>query len=72
ILCLSGPRELAMREIIGRVPARQICVGADFSTSEKDDAVLWFRWRSFRDACPPGRTRRIIEEETPARILGLA
>lgn len=72
VLCLSGPRELAMREIIGRVPARQICVGADFSTSEKDDAVLWFRWRSFRDACPPGETRRIIEEETPARILGLA
>lgn len=71
-LCLCGPRERAMRIIIDQVPARQICVGADFSTSDKDDAVLWFRWRSFRELSLPEHTRSTIERDTPADLLGLS
>lgn len=70
-LCLCGPRERAMRIIIENVPARQICVGADFSTSDKDDAVLWFRWRSFRELSIPADVREMIECHTPADLLGL-
>ncbi len=71
-LCLCGPRERAMRIIIENVPARQLCVGADFSTSDKDDAVLWFRWRSFRELKLPEDVKRTIERDTPAELLGLS
>ena len=70
-LCLCGPRERAMRIIIENVPARQLCIGADFSTSDNDDAVLWFRWRSFRELDLPADVREAIEYHTPARLLGL-
>lgn len=71
VLCFCGPREFGMREIVGNVPPEQICVGSDLSTSDKDDAVAWFRWRSFRELDIPEDVRRIIEQDTPARILGL-
>ncbi len=70
ILCFCGPREAAMREIMDHVRPRQICVGSDFSTSDKDDAVLWFRWRSFRAVDMPDSARHMIETDTPLRILG--
>ena len=71
-LCLNGPRELAMAEIIRDVRPEQLCVGSDMSTSEPDDIVLWFRWRSFRALGLPAGVQRIIEQETPARVLGLS
>lgn len=70
ILCFCGPREAAMSEIVDNVRPEQICVGSDFSTSDKDDAVLWFRWRSFRAVDMPDSTRRVIETSTPLRIVG--
>jgi uncharacterized protein len=72
ILCFCGPRELGMREIVENVRPEQICVGSDLSTSDKDDAVAWFRWRSFREIDMPDSVRRAIEHDTPARILGLS
>ncbi len=71
ILCLCGPREMGMREIVDNVPAQQICVGSDIFTAERNDPVMWFRWASFRSVEMPDETRRIIEVETPSRILGL-
>jgi predicted TIM-barrel fold metal-dependent hydrolase len=70
ILCLSGPRELAMAEIIREVRPEQLCVGSDMSTSDRDDIVLWFRWASFRKLTMPAAVRRTIEEVTPSRLLG--
>ncbi len=72
ILCFCGPREAAMREIIDNVAPEQMCVGSDFSTSDKDDAVLWFRWRSFRAVEMADETRQAIETGTPLRLLGAA
>lgn len=72
VLCLCGPREEAMQRIIDSVPAEQLCVGSDFSTSDKDDAVLWFRWRSFRALRLPEQTRQMIETGTALRLLGAA
>lgn len=72
ILCLCGPREAALREIVDKVRPEQICVGSDFSTSDKDDAVLWFRWRSFRAVEMQEDVRRTIETKTPLTILGAA
>ncbi len=72
VLCFCGPREMQMREIIESIPAEQLCVGSDFSTSDADDAVIWFRWRSFRAVEANAQRRRAIEEDTPARILGLS
>lgn len=71
ILCLSGPREAAMAEIVREVRPQQLCVGSDMMTSDRDDIILWFRWRSFRALEMSPEVRRAIEEETPARILGL-
>ena len=71
ILCLSGPRELAMSEIIREVRPEQICVGSDMATSDRDDVVLWFRWAQFRKLELPAEQKRTIEEETPARLLGI-
>jgi len=71
VLCLSGPREAAMAEIVRGVRAEQLCVGSDMMTSDRDDIILWFRWRSFRALEISPEVRRTIEEETPARILGL-
>ena len=72
ILCLSGPRELGMAEVIREVRPEQLCVGSDMSTSDRDDIVLWFRWAQFRKLELPVEVKRTIEEETPARLLGLA
>jgi predicted TIM-barrel fold metal-dependent hydrolase len=72
VLCLSGPREWAMAEVIRHVRPEQLCVGSDMSTSDPDDIVLWFRWRSFRKLEIPEDTRQTIEEKTPARILKLS
>jgi predicted TIM-barrel fold metal-dependent hydrolase len=72
ILCLNGPREAAMAEIIREVRPEQLCVGSDMMTSDRDDIILWFRWRSFRALQVSPQARRKIEEDTPARILGLA
>ena len=72
IVCLSGPRELAMAEILREVRPEQLCVGSDMSTSDRDDIVLWFRWAQFRKLAVPASARRTIEEMTPARLLGLA
>lgn len=72
VLCLCGPREEAMRRIVDGVPAEQLCVGSDFSTSDGDDAVIWFRWRSFRALDLPERTRQMIETGTALRLLGAA
>lgn len=70
VLCLCGPRETAMREIVASIPPRQICVGSDIFTAERNDPVMWFRWASFRAVEMPPETRRIIEMETPLRLLG--
>jgi predicted TIM-barrel fold metal-dependent hydrolase len=72
ILCLSGPRERAMEEVIREVRPEQLCIGSDMSTSDPDDIVLWFRWASFRRLKMAEAVRRAIEEETPARLLRLA
>ncbi len=72
ILCLNGPREFGLAEIVREVPPEQLCAGSDMSTSDKDDIVLWFRWAQLRKLGLPERVRRAIEEETPARLLGLA
>lgn len=72
ILCLSGPRELGMAEIIREVRPEQLCVGSDMSTSDRDDIVLWFRWAQFRKLELPEKVRQAIEEETPARLLGIS
>jgi predicted TIM-barrel fold metal-dependent hydrolase len=72
ILCLSGPRERAMDEIIREVRPEQLCIGSDMSTSDRDDIVLWFRWAQLRKLNLPDGVRRAIEEETPARLLDLA
>jgi len=70
-LCLSGPRELAMAEVVREVRAEQLCVGSDMSTSDRDDIVLWFRWAQWRKLEIAAEARRVIEEETPARLLGI-
>ena len=70
-LCLSGPRELAMAEVVREVRAEQLCVGSDMSTSDRDDIVLWFRWAQWRKLEVAAEVRRVIEEETPARLLGI-
>jgi predicted TIM-barrel fold metal-dependent hydrolase len=70
ILCFCGPREMGMREIVDNVPPEQLCVGSDIFTAEKNDPVMWFRWASFRAVEMSEETRRIIEVETPLRILG--
>lgn len=70
ILCLCGPRELAMQEIVDTVPPEQLCTGSDFFASNSDDCVIWFRWASFRAVALTDDDRRIIEYETPMRILG--
>ena len=70
ILCLCGPREAAMREIVQSVPAEQICVGSDIFTAECNDPVMWFRWASFRSVEMDEGTRRMIEARTAMRILG--
>ncbi len=72
ILCLSGPREAAMAEIVRKIRPEQLCLGSDMSTSDKDDIVLWFRWAQLRRLGLPEATRRTVEETTPARLLGLA
>ncbi len=72
ILCLSGPREMGMAEVIREVRPEQLCVGSDMSTSDRDDIVLWFRWAQIRKLELAVAVRRAIEEETPARLLGLA
>lgn len=71
VLCFCGPRELVMREMVDTIRPEQLCVGSDIFTSDYNEAVLWFRWASFAAVEMPERTRRIIEHETPARILGL-
>lgn len=71
ILCLCGPREAGMREIVDSVPPEQICVGSDFFASNDDDCVIWFRWASFRAVEMSEETRRIMEYGTPAKILGI-
>lgn len=71
ILCLSGPREMGIREIVDSIPPEQLCVGSDIFTAEKNDPVMWFRWASFRAVEMSEDTRRIIEYNTPARILGI-
>ena len=71
ILCLCGPREAAMREIVENVRPEQLCVGSDIFTAELNDPVMWFRWRSFRSLNLPAETRAIIESRTPGRILGI-
>jgi hypothetical protein len=53
------------------VPPSQLCVGSDMSTSDRDDIVLWFRWAQLRKLDLPVAVKRAIEEETPARLLGL-
>ena len=70
ILCLCGPREAAMKEIVESVPAKQLCVGSDIFTAERNDPVMWFRWASFRSVEMAEETRRVIETGTPLRILG--
>ncbi|HET6456711.1 MAG TPA: amidohydrolase family protein [Armatimonadota bacterium] len=70
ILCLCGPREAAMREIVESVPAKQLCVGSDIFTAERNDPVMWFRWASFRSVEMDQETRRVIETETALKILG--
>lgn len=70
VLCLCGPRELGIKEIIDKIPPEQLCVGSDIFTSDYKEAVLWFRWASFRAVEMPDSVRQIIEQETPARILG--
>lgn len=72
VLCLSGPRELGMAEIIREVRPEQLCLGSDMSTSDRDDIVLWFRWAQLRTLGLSADVKRIIEEETPARLLGIA
>jgi hypothetical protein len=42
------------------------------STSDRDDIVLWFRWAQFRELELPEKVRQAIEEETPARLLGIS
>ena len=71
VLCLCGPREAAMREIVETIRPEQLCVGSDIFTAELNDPVMWFRWRSFRAVEMPAHTRRIVEYETPARIVGI-
>jgi hypothetical protein len=72
VLCLSGPRELGLAEVIREVRPEQLCLGSDMSTSDRDDIVLWFRWAQLRKLTLPIEVKRAIEEETPARLLGLA
>ena len=60
-----------MREIVETIRPEQLCVGSDIFTAEMNDPVMWFRWRSFRAVEMPAHTRRIVEYETPARIVGI-
>lgn len=69
VLCLCGPREFSIKQIIESIPPEQLCVGSDIFTSDNNEAVLWFRWASFRAVEMPDSVRQIIEQETPARIL---
>ncbi len=71
VLCLCGPRELDIGKIIKSIRPEQLCVGSDIFTSDYGEAVLWFRWRSFRAVEMPEQVRRTIEQDTPARLVGL-
>lgn len=72
VLCFCGPRELGMKSMVESVPPEQLCVGSDIFTSDNNEAVLWFRWASFRAVDMPEHVRRTIECDTPARLLGLS
>jgi predicted TIM-barrel fold metal-dependent hydrolase len=72
ILCLNGPRELGLAEIIREVPTEQLCAGSDMSTSDPDDVILWFRWAQLRRLGLPEAMRRAVEGKNAARLLGLA
>lgn len=71
ILCLCGPRELGIAEMLESVPPEQICVGSDIFTSDYNEAVLWFRWASFRAVEMAPEVRQTVEHGTPRRLLGL-
>lgn len=68
-LCLCGPTMRAMQRIVDEVPAEQICVGSDMCGSSED--ILWYRWEKFRRLKISEDRRRIIEDETPKKLLGL-
>lgn len=68
-LCLCGPTMGAMQRIVDKVPAEQICVGSDMCGSMED--ILWYRWEKFRGLKISEDRRRIIEDETPKKLLGL-
>lgn len=68
-LCLCGPTMEAMQRIVDKVPAEQICVGSDMCGSMDD--ILWYRWEKFRELKIPEDKYRIIENETPKKLLGL-
>ena len=68
-LCLCGPTMRAMQRIIDEVPAEQICMGSDMCGSA--ELALWYRWEKFRRLKISEDKRRIIEDETPRRLLGL-
>jgi uncharacterized protein len=71
-LCLCGPTTRAMQKIVDEVPAEQICVGSDMLGSMQDmEDILWYRWQKFRSLKISEDRRRIIEDETPKKLLGL-
>ena len=68
-ICLSGPTMRAMQKIVDEVPAEQICMGSDVTELKED--ILWYRWEKFRMLKMSEDKRRIIEDETAKRLLGL-
>ena len=68
-VCLSGLTMRAMQRIVDEVPAEQICVGSDVFELKED--ILWYRWKKFRMLKISEDKRRIIEDETPRKLLGL-
>jgi len=71
-LCLCGQSMGAMQTILREVPPEKLCFGSDYFGTETFEDQIWYSWTMFRRLKMSAQTRRIIEEETPKRLLGLA
>ncbi len=68
-ICLCGAASSQMQRIVDEVDPNQICVGSDMFEEFED--ILWYRWESFRKLKMSNTTRKIIENETPKKLLGI-
>ena len=69
-VCLCGLSGSQMQVFVDNLPATQICVGSDAAGRDCSDTI-WYRWAQWRSVKVSEETRKIIETETPQRLLGI-